>query len=419
MKTAEVISIGDELTSGQRLDTNSQWISLQLGELGVRAMYHTTVADDLPANIAVFRSAVERADIVVASGGLGPTADDLTRDAVAHMAGVELVLDETQLRAIEAMFSRRGRPMPERNRVQALFPAGAVPIPNPNGTAPGIHLVVSRPNRSPCNLFCLPGVPAELFEMWRQTVAPAIAATMPEARVIRHRRIKCYGVGESHLEAMMPELIARTREPLVGITVSQATITLRITASGADDEACRRAMEPTVREIYDTLGTIVFGEEDDELQHAVARLLVQRGLTLATAEWGSAGLIARWLGEVSQGREHLAGGVVVASGHSAARLLGIDEALVARHGDTGREVATALATACREKTGADLALATSNVPPIDPTASVPPKFHIAIAASTGVAVHAARYAGHPDILKDRGGKDALNALRLHLLAAAD
>lgn len=419
MNTAEVISIGDELTSGQRLDTNSQWISQRLGELGVRAMFHTTVADDLAANIAVFRTAVERADIVVASGGLGPTADDLTREAVAKMAGVELALDESQLRAIEAMFARRGRPMPERNRVQALFPAGASPIPNPNGTAPGIHLVVPRVGREPCRLFCLPGVPAELFEMWRQTVAPLIAATMPAACMIRHRRIKCYGVGESHLEAMMPDLIARQREPLVGITVSQATITLRITASGANEEECRRAMEPTVREIYDTLGTLVFGEEDDELQHAIARLLAQRGLTLATAEWGSAGLIAKWLGEPPQARLHLLGGVVVASGHSAARLLGIDETLVAQHGDTSREVAAALAAACREKTGADLALATSNVPPVDPTASAPPKFHIAIAASKGVTVHAASYAGHPDILKDRGGKDALNALRLQILSAVN
>jgi nicotinamide-nucleotide amidase len=419
MPIAEVISIGDELTSGQRLDTNSQWISQRLGELGVKAMYHTTVADDLAANVAVFRNAVERADFVVASGGLGPTADDLTREAVAQMAGVELVLDEPQLRAIEAMFARRGRPMPERNRVQALFPAGASPIPNPNGTAPGIDFTVARPNRSPSRVFCLPGVPAELFEMWRLTVAPAIATTMPAPRVIRHRRIKCYGVGESDLEAKMPELIARTREPVVGITVSQATITLRITSSGADDEACRRAMEPTAREIYDTLGTIVFGEEDDELQHAVARLLVERNLTLATAEWGTAGLIAKWLGEVPEARGRLAGGFVITSAKSAAKLLGIDQMLIANHDDTSRELAAAMATACRQRTGADIALATTNVPTIDPKASAPPKYHIAIATAPGISVHVARYAGHPDILKDRSGKDALNFLRLTASNAMD
>jgi nicotinamide-nucleotide amidase len=415
MSIAEVISIGDELTSGQRLDTNSQWISQRLGELGVKAMYHTTVGDDLAANVAVFRNAVERADFVVASGGLGPTADDLTREAVAQMAGVELVCDESQLRAIEAMFAHRGRPMPERNRVQALFPAGALPIPNPNGTAPGIDFTVQRPNRSPSRVFCLPGVPAELFEMWRLTVAPAITAAMPSARVIRHRRIKCYGVGESDLEAKMPELIARTREPVVGITVSQATITLRITTSGADDDECRRAMEPTVREIYDTLGTIVFGEEDDELQHAIARMLVERNLTLATAEWGTAGLITKWLGEVPEARGRLVGGFVITSAESAVKLLGIDQSLIANHDDTSRELAEAMATACRHRTGADIALATTNVPTVDLKASAPPKYHIGIATAEGVTVHSARYAGHPDILKDRSGKDALNALRLSML----
>jgi nicotinamide-nucleotide amidase len=415
MSIAEVISIGDELTSGQRLDTNSQWISQRLGELGVKAMYHTTVGDDLAANVAVFRNAVERADFVVASGGLGPTADDLTREAVAQMAGVELVCDESQLRAIEAMFAHRGRPMPERNRVQALFPAGALPIPNPNGTAPGIDFTVQRPNRSPSRVFCLPGVPAELFEMWRLTVAPAITAAMPSARVIRHRRIKCYGVGESDLEAKMPELIARTREPVVGITVSQATITLRITTSGADDDECRRAMEPTIREIYDTLGTIAFGEEDDELQHAIARLLVERNLTLATAEWGTAGLITKWLGEVPEARGRLVGGFVITSAESAVKLLGIDQSLIANHDDTSRELAEAMATACRQRTGADISLATTNVPTIDLKASAPPKYHIGIASAEGVTVHPARYAGHPDILKDRSGKDALNALRLSML----
>ena len=134
---AEVISIGDELTSGQRLDTNTQWLSRRLGELGVETAFHTTVADDLDANVAVFRAAIERADIVIASGGLGPTADDLTREALARAAGRDLVFDEGALRHIEQLFARRSRPMPERNKVQAWFPAGSRVVPNPQGTARG------------------------------------------------------------------------------------------------------------------------------------------------------------------------------------------------------------------------------------------------------------------------------------------
>src|SRR5262249_43102063 len=158
----------------QRLDTNSQWLSERLGELGVRVVYHTTVADDLAANENVFRAAIARADIVVATGGLGPTADDLTREVLASVAGRELVLDEPSLEYIRHLFQRFKRDMPERNRVQALFPAGSKIIHNPNGTAPGIWLDVPRPAGGACHVFALPGVPAEMFEMFHQTVGPAV-----------------------------------------------------------------------------------------------------------------------------------------------------------------------------------------------------------------------------------------------------
>ncbi|HVX60382.1 MAG TPA: competence/damage-inducible protein A, partial [Pirellulales bacterium] len=153
---AEVISIGDELTSGQRLDTNSQWLSQRLGEIGIPVMYHTTVADDLEANVSVFRTAVGRADVVISTGGLGPTADDLTREALARLVGAELVLDEASLAHIQAMFSRRKRDMPERNRVQAMFPAGSRVIFNPHGTAPGIDLDVPPKIGRPSRVIALP-----------------------------------------------------------------------------------------------------------------------------------------------------------------------------------------------------------------------------------------------------------------------
>jgi len=153
---AEVISIGDELTSGQRLDTNCQWLSLRLAELGVETAFHTTVADDLDANIEVFRHALARADVVVATGGLGPTADDLTREVLARSVGQELVLYPDALAHVEGLFAKRGRPMPERNKVQAYFPASSRVIPNPQGTAPGIDLDVPREGRGPSRAFALP-----------------------------------------------------------------------------------------------------------------------------------------------------------------------------------------------------------------------------------------------------------------------
>src|SRR5438874_7286156 len=168
MKT-EIISIGSELTSGQNLDTNSQWLSKHLAEVGIPVGWHTTVADDLDDNIAAFRVAAQRAQLVVITGGLGPTQYDLTREALARAAGVELVFHHESFAQIQEMFVRRGRTMPERNRVQALFPAGAEPIPNAHGTAPGIRMAIGQ-----CVLFAMPGVPSEMHAMFETQVKPQL-----------------------------------------------------------------------------------------------------------------------------------------------------------------------------------------------------------------------------------------------------
>jgi nicotinamide-nucleotide amidase len=409
----EVISIGDELTSGQRLDTNSQWLSTRLGELGVRVVYHTTVADDLDANVNVFRAAIERADIVVATGGLGPTADDLTREAIAAATDRELVLDPAALDHIERLFAQRQRPMPERNRVQAMFPEGSRAIPNPEGTAPGIDLTIARDGRNPSRIFALPGVPAEMKRMWDETVAPAIRSMFPAPRVICYRRIKCFGVGESDLEQMLPDLIRRGREPQVGITVSGATITLRIAATGETREACRAAMEPTVATIYQCLGDLIFGEEDDELQDAVIRLLAARGKTLVTAEWGTGGLITEWLSEADGGSRYL-GGFVVASPVARRELVESTSQSLPDDGPM-ESIVSALATAARKRLNSDYALAVGELPSYDPAASIPPRFHYAVATPAGVRARSSPYAGPADILKLRAAKQALNLLRLELL----
>lgn len=411
---AEIIAIGDELTSGQRLDTNSQWVSQRLGELGVPVLYHTTVCDNLEANIHVFRAAIERADIVVSTGGLGPTADDLTRDAVAGAAGVDQALDELSLKHIESLFARRKRPMPEKNRIQAMLPRGSKAIFNPAGTAPGIDLVVPRPGRTAARIFSLPGVPAEMREMWEQSVAPAISQMVGAPRVIRHKQIKCFGVGESDLEQMLPDLIRRGREPQVGITVHGATITLRITASGDTPDACDAAMQPTIDTIHQCLGNLVFGEGDDELEHAVVRLLTAQKKTLATAEWGSGGMIAHWLSEVPASRDVYLGGIVANSpefpGLPLDMLKNIDPAL-----PPAGKYAAAAAKICLDHFPADYGLSVGELPSVDPTAQDPPLLWYAVATRENVIVKSSPYAGHPDILKARGSKQALNLLRLTLL----
>jgi nicotinamide-nucleotide amidase len=414
---AEIISIGDELTSGQRLDTNSQWLSTRLGELGVPVLYHTTVADNLEANVRVFRQAIDRADLIVATGGLGPTADDLTRQAIAAAVGVELDFLPSVMAHIESLFARRKRPMPEQNCVQAMFPRGSRVIPNPDGTAPGIDIDVPRDGKRPARIFALPGVPSEMRDMWEQTVGPAIAQMFGAPQIIRHRVIECFGIGESDLEAMLPDLIRRGRDPQVGITVHDATISLRITASGDSAEACYRAMEPTIDTIHQCLGTLVFGEGTDELEHAVLRLLVAQFKTVATAEWASGGTIAHWLSSVPESGGQFRGGVVIRDAASLGSLLGIAHESTQDAARDQESIVARIAQVCREKFDADYGLAVGELQKSKPSTSEPPNLYFAVAGAQGVTVKSTPYVGHPDLLKTRGAKQALNLLRLTLLRA--
>ena len=296
MFDAEVISVGDELTSGQRLDTNSQWISQRLGEIGVRTARHTTVGDDLAANVDAFRQAALRARFVVISGGLGPTLDDLTREAMAQAFDRTLELHQASLERIEQMFTQRRRPMPERNRLQAYLPSGSEPIVNPHGTAPGVDLSVEIAAGHRCRLFALPGVPAELKQMWSETVEPCIEAELGNPQgPLRYHAIKVYGIGESDVEVKLPTLIARSRMPTVGITVSRATITLRIAGRSHTESDFKQLIAATVEEIQTALGDLIFGEGDDELEHAVSRQLIAQQLTLASVEVGGSSLIPDWM----------------------------------------------------------------------------------------------------------------------------
>jgi nicotinamide-nucleotide amidase len=418
---AEVISIGDELTSGERLDTNSQWLSQRLAGLGIRTLFHTTVADDLTSNQAVFANACRRADVVISTGGLGPTADDLTRQSLAQLLDVDLVQDDASLRHIEERFSRRDRPMPESNRIQAMFPAGTRPIPNPHGTAPGIH-----GQRDRANFFCLPGVPAEMREMWNETVEASLVEMLgAQRRVIRNRRLKCFGVGESDLERMLPDLIRRGREPTVGITVSQATITLRITAHGADDEECQCLIAPTEATIRECLGNLVFGEEDDELHHVVHRELRRRNHTMAIVECGTHGLLASWFAPLRDSDQlgatsfnTLPFAAVLQDERCLASLgLAVDEPL------TSEAAVGALARAVKQLTLADIVAVVGDFThPIGDLDGVCPcaiwgptdETEPLDKAGPQVVTFASRLAGHPEVVRPRIAKQVLDRIRISL-----
>jgi nicotinamide-nucleotide amidase len=344
---------------------------------------------------------------------------------------VELVLDEASLQHIRGLFARHNREMPERNRLQAMFPQGSRPIFNPRGTAPGIDLAAPRAAGGLCRVFALPGVPAEMFEMFAQSVAPAVQALQPDRKLIRHRRVKCFGAGESQIEQMLPDLIRRGRDPSVGITVSAATITLRVTAEGATAAECEARMQPTIDTIRQCLGNLVFGDEDDELQDVVVRRLASDGRRVAVVDAGSEGQLAATLLEASRElfqRERnafdvFAGGLTLGDLRAAA-ILGLDPtAWAGRDPASDESFVRAAAAACRQRFAADYALAIGFFPAQElhqasaqrsASAGPAPEYHFALATPTKVTCHAATLISHPAIWKPRAAKQALNLLRLSL-----
>ncbi len=415
---AEIISIGSELTTGAKLDTNSQWLSRELAKIGISVNYHTTVADDLPANVAVLAAAVNRADVVLITGGLGPTQDDLTREAIAQMLDAPLELDEPSLEFIRRLFARFNREMPERNQVQAMFPRGTEPIPNLRGTAPGIWAQIPRGQGRPdCRLAAMPGVPNEMYKMFSDEVLPKLQTGEGPRRFIRSARINCFGPGESQAEEWLGDLTARGRDPEIGITVSKATITLRITAHGTSGEECDLKISESKSLIYERMGQAVFGEEDEELQHVVARLLKGSGQTLATAESGTGGLLAHNLTGVEGFQESYLGGVVAPTDQAKIEMLGVTPDCLEKEGAISAAVAEAMAVGCRRRFGSDFALAVTECPPNDPESleEQGPLAFIALAGAEETVSRKLNLLGDPHIVKARVAKASLNLLRLSLL----
>jgi nicotinamide-nucleotide amidase len=414
---AEIISIGSELTTGQNLDTNGQWLSLRLAELGIPVGWHTTVADDLVDNIEVFRIATQRAGLVLATGGLGPTLDDLTREVLAKLAGVELVFDESSFRHIQEMFARRGRSMPERNRVQALFPAGAEPLPNPMGTAPGIFQRVGN-----SVIAAMPGVPSEMFAMFELQVRPRLEKLGLAGRAVQIvRKINTFGAGESAVEEQLSELTRRGHVPEVGITASDATISLRIFGRAPSHGEAVEQIRPVEQTILQRLGKLVYGSDEEELQDAVIRLLGQKRKSLATAESITAGLIARRLGQVPGASAWFHGGVVAYVNRVKAEVLGVPEDLLDKHGAVSAQVVEGMAVGCRKRLGTDIAVSTSGL--AGPTGATPDKpiglVYVGLAWEGGSRTASHSWSGTRQEIQSRTAKMALNMVRLHLLEQAD
>ena len=294
MANAEIVAIGSELLLGQIVDTNSAWMAQRLTALGVN-LYFKSVVGDNPARMKeVIARALERADIVITSGGIGPTQDDLTREIVAEVTGRKLVQDAGMLEQVEEHFRRRGRTMTPNNIRQSYMPQGAIPIKNPNGTAPSF--VVEDPRGV---IFSLPGVPVEMKWLFENEVEPYLRKKFNLAEVIHYRVLKIVGIGESAVDDKVGHLIANSSNPTVGVLALPGQVDVRIAAKAASREEAMKMIAPVESEVRGLLGNAIFAADDETMEHVVGKLLREQKKTVATCEDLTCGHLAERLQSAS------------------------------------------------------------------------------------------------------------------------
>jgi len=406
---AVILSIGSELVTGLALDTHSAEIARALGLLGIAVVRHETLDDDM-AEIAVgFVAAAGDADLVIATGGLGPTPDDLTRDGLAQAIGVPLDTSAEALAMLEAWSASRSRKLSESNRRQAMLPQGAEALPNPMGTAPGILARLGK-----ARVFCLPGVPVEMRRMLEEQVLPRIKE--PGApRIAKVRTIRTFGSPESEVGERLADLMAPGHRPRVATAVHSGVIDVHIHASGSADEV-DRLLEADAAEVKRRLEAVVFGEGADRMEDAVAALLAQRGATLAIAESCTGGLIAARLVNVPGMSEHLVEGIVAYSNASKVRLLGVPKEIIEQHGAVSEPVVRAMAEGVRAGSGAEVGVAVTGIAGPSGGTAAKPVGTVWFALADGAGTQAARevFAGDRETIRVRAAGYALNRVRLRL-----
>ena len=416
---AEIITIGDELLRGEIVDSNKARIAQRLLLLDIECRHQVSVLDDPVDMRDAFLRAAGRSDIVLVSGGLGPTRDDLTTEVLAETFGRELVLDEASLETIRVFFERVGREMAEVNRKQAFFPRGADVLPNPIGTAPGFSV-----REEGALFFAMPGVPRELDKMMDEQVLPRLersldgsASSPPPSRpgdaadasqagggrrVVRAALLRTFGMGESTLEAELSDL-ARDEAVELGFRTSFPDNFLRPFARARSAEEADERIAGLVAAIRQRLGPLVYGEGDDTMESVVGTMLAERGATLATAESCTGGLIAELLTDVPGSSVYFRGGVVAYANEAKASLLGVPESLIEAHGAVSEPVVRAMAEGARQRFDSDFALATSGIS--GPDGGTPEKpvglVWIALARGSGGPTHADSFVFQVDRTRHR------------------
>ena len=412
--SAVIVSCGDELTTGRISDTNATFLADGLGSLGIAVVAVIVVGDDREQISWAWRQAIERAQLVVATGGLGPTVDDITTETLAAVLGRPLVHDPEVAEHIQRLFATAGRVMPSNNLKQAQFPTGATIIANPAGTAPGYRLITGNGER-PTHLVVLPGVPREMTRMWAESVMPWLRALLGGRRVAMSRTFQTFGLAESGLDEQLRGVVD-PEETRLSFRASFPEISVRLTVVGAPGEAEER-LGIAAERVRARIAEYVFGEGADTMEAVVGRLLGEQCLTLAVAESCTGGLVGHRITNLPGSSAYFLEGVVCYSDAAKRNVLNVGSKTIDAHGAVSEETAREMAVGVRRFAGSDLGLATTGI--AGPEGGTPAKpvgtVCVALAWKGGVASRRYQLWGTRDWIKLLTSQIALDWVRRHAL----
>ncbi|MBW7989046.1 MAG: competence/damage-inducible protein A [Planctomycetes bacterium] len=410
MKKASVISVGNELLNGQTVDTNTTYLSSELLSIGIPVVSSYTIGDDVDAIVRAFNLAVADADIVLVSGGLGPTDDDLTRQGFAGYLGSELQLQTDLLDRLENYFKKRNLQMSEKNKIQAYIPAGAKPIENSLGTAPGIMAEVQGKL-----IFAFPGVPSEMKRMFAESVFPELQRFSGEQAVVV-RKLRCFGAGESTIAELLGDACQRGRNPLVNCTVEYSIITLHIIATSRDKDTALQMAEKEEKKIRNALGELVYGTAEQSLADVVGEKLARQGKTIAVAESCTGGTVAKLLTDIPGASKYFTHGWITYSNAAKTSELGVAADLIEKYGAVSEQVAQAMACNARKKARTDFAIGITGIAGPDGGTEQKPVglVYISVDSDNGCDTQRCLFSHGRRSIRLRAAQTSLNMLRLKL-----
>lgn len=414
MQRAVILTIGDELLFGSIVDTNAAHIGLRLTELGIQPVWTITVGDNAAAIRQAIELATTLAEVVLVTGGLGPTHDDVTKTVVAEATGRRLVFHQHLLDAVSSLFARRGLIMPESNRVQAYIPEGGTILDNPIGTAPGFLV-----NHHGAALFVMPGVPREMKRMMAEQVIPRLQIQSGGA-VILHRVLKTTGIGESTLSELLEDIIAAAHPVKIASLPQEAGVNLRLTATAETQELAINCIAAVDERLTERAGLYIYGRDDETLEQVLGHLLVSAGATLAVAESCTGGLVTDRLTDISGSSVYFERGVVAYSNEAKQAHLGVSEKTLKTFGAVSGETASAMAEGVRKASGTTFGLSTTGI--AGPTGATETKpvglVYVSLAHAGGTVTWELRLGTDRRLNKVRAAVSAMNLLRLFLIDPA-